>query len=927
MAATLQPHSASLNSNQQNFMRTPLGEFKVGRTLGEGSYGKVKLIINLKSGEKLAMKIIKRFIPPDPATGSKGRGGQSFERRVLREANLTRFLQNPHIVPLRDCRITRSHFYLFHEYIPGAQLTDRIGRLGIGAERAAHYFAQIVDGIGYCHANFVVHRDIKVENIMIDVYDNVKIIDFGLANFFDQKNALKTFCGSLQYSAPEIMRGDPYIGPEVDIWSIGVVLFAMLTGTLPFDDPRSPGAWECVMSGKVRWRGEISPTPKSLITRLLDPDPKRRITMPEIARHPFLAEKLVSPGSYCPSDLRTLPLTLDTGVIAEMTTCLFQSEHAILQHLEAEMRKGREQNGSFVVSSSPLVAVYHLIASARGFREPTTTQTLPGFKPTAQHSEPSQEVKLKIVEQGPQIAGSPMRRNVTDGPGPAPRGQRSPSENVSSNPPGVQAEGVGDGNFNRKFNLNRRPRANTVGAPVVPSPDVTETPPTLDPAAMPRLCSDDQKDTCSGSEGNWDKASYKAKRASMYETYHRLKFDAGALPSEVSTKANQRHESHLAKRATLYAGLHLDTDALNGENGLESAREDKKEEEAFEENGKVPPKHGEGNLVRRRVTIYKTGKRQTKPTEDTNSSLLPGTEGEKAAMPKELHSSFPSASPVVASPGATCQPQETKPQVPPRQNDPTDASEPIVQPFVSDQRRCLDKLLSSYRAKVKDLTLRQSAHTTECTRLAPANLRIPLSSPGKKVTFVDQVADGAPLRANEIFQSLCRPPDINGGDFEPLPKGTDFKDGKVGIFKSPKVKPAGEALSAPLSKPAGGFDLVPGVPQVSITECLRSDVIKIAKVSISALSDQFLDKLTSANIEYEWLETAFDFRLRVPLSSIIPQPRDGVAYFLATVEVVHVTRARSSAILMTACQPGTVPEPMLPAQFAALVKSFLQTLI
>lgn len=171
----------------------------------------------------MAVKIIKRFVPPDPETGNKGRGGKTFEQRILREANLTRFLNHPHIVPLKDCRITKSHFYLFHEYIQGSQLTDRIGRNGIKVELAAHYFEQIIDGIGYCHSNFVVHRDIKVENIMIDSENNVKIIDFGLANFFDQKNALKTFCGSLQYSAPEIMRGDPYIGPEVDIWSIGIL--------------------------------------------------------------------------------------------------------------------------------------------------------------------------------------------------------------------------------------------------------------------------------------------------------------------------------------------------------------------------------------------------------------------------------------------------------------------------------------------------------------------------------------------------------------------------------------------------------------------------------------------------------------------------------------------------------------------------------
>ncbi|KXN69052.1 kinase-like protein, partial [Conidiobolus coronatus NRRL 28638] len=267
-------------------MKTPLGEFQIGKTLGEGSYGKVKLIVNVATHEKLAVKIIKRFVPPDEK-GRNGRGGKPFEQRILREANLTRFLNHDNIVPLRDCRITKTHFYLFYEYVPGCQLTDKIGRNGLDKEQARKYFDQIVEGIGYCHSNFVVHRDIKVENIMIDTHDRVRIIDFGLANFFDQKTNLNTFCGSLQYSAPEIMRGDPYVGPEVDIWSLGVVLFAMLTGTLPFEDPRNPGAWDNVMNGRIKFPHNVDATARSLISKCLDPQPKRRITMNEIARHPY----------------------------------------------------------------------------------------------------------------------------------------------------------------------------------------------------------------------------------------------------------------------------------------------------------------------------------------------------------------------------------------------------------------------------------------------------------------------------------------------------------------------------------------------------------------------------------------------------------------------------------------------------------------
>ncbi|KAJ9080177.1 Serine/threonine-protein kinase [Entomophthora muscae] len=969
MATTQEPHSVSMSSKNQGMMRTPLGEFQIGKTLGEGSYGKVKLIINVKTNEKLAVKIIKRFVPPDPETGNKGRGGKTFEQRILREANLTRFLNHPHIVPLKDCRITKSHFYLFHEYIQGSQLTDRIGRNGIKVELAAHYFEQIIDGIGYCHSNFVVHRDIKVENIMIDSENNVKIIDFGLANFFDQKNALKTFCGSLQYSAPEIMRGDPYIGPEVDIWSIGVVLFAMLTGTLPFDDPRNPGAWECVMNGKIRWSANMPQTPKSLITRLLDPNPKRRINMTEISRHPFLANKKAeSSATYRPSNFRTLPPKLDMSIIAEMTACMFQSEYSILQQLEGEMKKGKEQDGSITVTNSPLVAVYHLIASTREAKEASEvkevketkeiseTKELPAPKTMVHHhSEPTpKEAKHRNTEHEPQGVAQPMRRNATHSPVPTPVVQRSFSENAATAKaqPLIQSEDgeleKRGGNLTRKKTIvdTRRRRANTVGTPAGASPSSGKAPSAVpQPATMSRNRSDGEKST---SEGNWDKESYKAKRASMYETYRKMNLEvvppASDLPSDATTR---RREMYLAKRASLYDGIFRNNGDAPAEEEKENVAENDAEEASAEESyasaegddeaGAEPSKR---NSVKRTTTIHKPGKRLLKSGEESKpSSLFVGTDGEKPDNSKEMRSPFLSTSPLIVSPVTSNRPQDAKPRSAPRRNDPPtedETGEPMMLPIISNQRRYLDKILSSYRAKASDMASRQSPSQTtrisERTRPALASLRATISGRGKKkVTFDDQVDGEAAPRANEIFESLRHPPDVTseGSDSESLPpKRSDFGDGKVGIFKSPKTKPADplkHMLDDPQTKPTGEFDLVPGVPQVSITDCLRSEVIRIAKVSISTLSDQFLDGLSLANIDYEWLETAFDFQLQVPLTLITSHESD--AHFLAKVEIVHVTRARSSAILMTDCQPGTVPKALLPGDFPALVKSYLQTLI
>ncbi|ORX89742.1 hypothetical protein K493DRAFT_232569 [Basidiobolus meristosporus CBS 931.73] len=246
----------SLKSASRGILRTPLGEFSVIKSLGEGSYGKVKLVMSLATGEKYAVKIIQRQIRRGAAYDVKRT--KSMEKRVVREANMARLLTHPNIVALKNFRVTETHYYLFYEYVDGCQLAEKIGKRGISEEKVKQYFHQIVAALSYCHSYNITHRDIKIENILVDKRDNIKLIDFGLANFYNRNAVLKTACGSLPYTAPEILRGEPYVGPEVDIWSLGVVLFVMVSGYLPFGDPSKPKNLERVMTGKVKYPSNIS---------------------------------------------------------------------------------------------------------------------------------------------------------------------------------------------------------------------------------------------------------------------------------------------------------------------------------------------------------------------------------------------------------------------------------------------------------------------------------------------------------------------------------------------------------------------------------------------------------------------------------------------------------------------------------------------
>jgi serine/threonine protein kinase len=152
-----------------------------------------------------------------------------------------------------------ENYYLFFQYIDGGQLLDYIISHGALNEKLSRKFLrQILEAVDYCHSNSIVHRDLKIENILLDKKGKVKLIDFGLANFVDPYKHLATFCGSLYFAAPEVISAKKYIGPEgndtcdnfiVDMWSIGIILFVLVTGRVPFDDSTLPALHKKIKSG------------------------------------------------------------------------------------------------------------------------------------------------------------------------------------------------------------------------------------------------------------------------------------------------------------------------------------------------------------------------------------------------------------------------------------------------------------------------------------------------------------------------------------------------------------------------------------------------------------------------------------------------------------------------------------------------------
>lgn len=220
-------------------------------------------------------------------------------------------LKHPNIVGMKDLVLQGPYFYILMDYVNGGQLLHYIvKRQRLSDRRTRQFSRQIVSALDYLHRNSIVHRDLKIENIMIDKSGrNIKIIDFGLSNLFCPERQLTTYCGSLYFAAPELLKANPYSGPEVDVWSLGVVIYVMATGSVPFDDKSMPGLHDKIKKGLVNYPAHLSDECKDLLSNIFITDPKQRIIMTDIMHHPWMNKESASINNYMPSrKLITLPL-------------------------------------------------------------------------------------------------------------------------------------------------------------------------------------------------------------------------------------------------------------------------------------------------------------------------------------------------------------------------------------------------------------------------------------------------------------------------------------------------------------------------------------------------------------------------------------------------------------------------------------------
>ncbi|XP_053485106.1 serine/threonine-protein kinase MARK2 isoform X9 [Ictalurus furcatus] len=251
-----------------------VGNYRLLKTIGKGNFAKVKLAKHIPTGKEVAVKII-----------DKTQLNSSSLQKLFREVRIMKLLNHPNIVKLFEVIETEKTLYLVMEYASGGEVFDYLVAHGRMKEKEARAkFRQIVSAVQYCHQKCIVHRDLKAENLLLDADMNIKIADFGFSNEFTVGNKLDTFCGSPPYAAPELFQGKKYDGPEVDVWSLGVILYTLVSGSLPFDGQNLKELRERVLRGKYRIPFYMSTDCENLLKKFLILNPTKRGSLEQIMK-------------------------------------------------------------------------------------------------------------------------------------------------------------------------------------------------------------------------------------------------------------------------------------------------------------------------------------------------------------------------------------------------------------------------------------------------------------------------------------------------------------------------------------------------------------------------------------------------------------------------------------------------------------------
>jgi len=367
-------------SNNPELSIASIGNYVFQKTVGEGNFAKVKLAKHKLTGVEVAIKIIDKTRIDEKKLG-----------KLYREVKIMKLLNHPNIVKLFEVIETKNTLFLVMEYSSGGELYDYLVVHGRMKEKEARVkFRQILAAVNYCHNKRVIHRDLKAENLLLDANFDIKIADFGFSNYYDPESKLDTFCGSPPYAAPELFQGKRYTGPEVDIWSLGVILYVLTTGCLPFDGKNLQEMRESVCRGKYRITFYLSDSCEKLLRKFLIRDPYKRASLEMLIDDPWINE------GYSDSPIKKNEEEIIT------------TDESIIQFMVQKYKFDREQ----IIKSlddnvyDDTSAIYYLL-----YNEKKNKNNLEGILSPISDSTPASPTKASDKEAQDKVATSPQTKN------------------------------------------------------------------------------------------------------------------------------------------------------------------------------------------------------------------------------------------------------------------------------------------------------------------------------------------------------------------------------------------------------------------------------------------------------------------------------------------------------------------------------------
>eukprot|EP00049_Salpingoeca_infusionum_P010048 m.170287 g.170287 ORF g.170287 m.170287 type:complete len:861 (-) comp14527_c2_seq4:491-3073(-) len=383
-----------------------LNEYDIGETLGVGTQGEVKRATHKLTKQEVAIKIISS--QSQTATSSN-----------WSEVAALKSLRHPHVVRLYDVIPQKENTLLVLECLTGGELFDYlVSRHRLSESEGRRFIRQIMQALSYCHSQGIVHRDLKLENLLLDSEDNIKVTDFGFSNVFLEDRLMSTFVGSPAYCAPEIIANEKYSGPKADIWSLGVIIYTLLAGDMPFKDDNAVTNLKKINTATYEMPPFLSDSAKDLLERILKRDPEERLTMEELWEHPWVTNDGTEP-----------PVDCDAVVVDEAIhkRCFDELEKMGLSipHLHADLVQHR---------MSKATASYHLlydklVLEAKESEKDDEIQrliaNLRGMTPTSSSTGTSSPSPTPFLF----LRGAPTKQQHQQAPEPA--GQRSMTPDLS----------------------------------------------------------------------------------------------------------------------------------------------------------------------------------------------------------------------------------------------------------------------------------------------------------------------------------------------------------------------------------------------------------------------------------------------------------------------------------------------------------------